>query len=102
MAKKSTKPAAAATKKPAPTKKAAPAKAKKKAPAKKNAPVEIELDAAEAKAIELVHTTDKVCTELEVAVTTAVAQAVGKVFKKHSISLTSAQAEKVALLLFGD
>jgi hypothetical protein len=101
MAKKSTKPAAE-TKKPAPAKKAPAAKAKKKAPAKKSGPAEIELDAAEAKAIELVHTSDKVCTELEVAVTSAVAQAVGKVFKQHSVSLTSAQAQKVALLLFGD
>jgi hypothetical protein len=101
MAKKTTKSAAKPSKAPA---KKAPAKAtKKKAPAKKQAkPVEIELDPAEAKAIELAHASDEVCTELEDAVTSAISQAVRKVFKQHDVALTSDQAEEVALLLFGD
>ena len=102
MAKKTTKPATKA-KKQAPTKKANGTKAtKKKAPTKKAKPVEIKVDAVEAKAIELAHSSDKVCTELEKVVTSAVSQAVRKVFKQHRISLTSAQAQKVALLLFRD
>jgi hypothetical protein len=97
MAKKTTTPATKA-KKNSPTKRAT----KKKSPAKKAKPVEIELDALEAKAFELAHSSDKVCTKLEKAVTLAVFQAVRKVFKQHRISLTTAQVEKVALLLFGD
>jgi hypothetical protein len=93
MAKKTTKPATKSTKK---------ATSKKKAPAKKTKPMAIEIDAVEAEAIELAHSSDKVCTELEEAVTSAVSQAVRKVFKQHRVSLTSAQAEKVALLLFRD
>ena len=94
MAKKTSKPAAK-TSKPA-------TKAKKKAPAKKTKPIEIELDAIETKAFELAHSSDKVCTELEEGVMLAVSQAVRKVFKQHGVSLTSAQAEKVAMLLFAD
>ena len=101
MAKKTTKPATE-SKKQAPVKKATGAKGtKKKAPAKKNT-LEIELDEVEAEAIELVHSSDKVCTELEKAVTSTVFLAVRKVYKQHGISLTSSQAEKVALLLFGE
>jgi hypothetical protein len=102
MAKKTTKPAAA-TKKPAPAKKATGAKAaKKKAAPAKSETVEIELDEVEATAIELVHASSKVCDELEKAVTSAVSQAVRKVFKENKVSLTTEQAQKVALLLFGD
>lgn len=102
MAKKTTKPATQ-SKKPAPTKKATGAKAtKKKAPAKKSETIEIELDAVEAKAFELAHASDKVCTELEETVMSAVSDAVRKVYKKNGITLTSDQAQKVALLLFGD
>ncbi len=101
MAKKTTKPATESKK--TTTNKAPGAKtAKKKAPAKRTKPVEIEVDAVEAKAIELAHSSDKVCAELEEAVTAAAFQTVRKVFKQHCISLTSAQAEKVALLLFQD
>jgi len=84
------------------TKKATAAKAKKKAPAKKAKPVEIELEPGEIKAFELAHSSAKVCKELELAVTSAISQAVRKVFKQHGIALATAQAEKVALLLFGD
>jgi hypothetical protein len=98
MAKKTTK-SATESKKKAPAKKAT----KKKAPAKSQAkPMEIELDPIEIKAFELAHSSDKVCADLEKVVTSSVSQAVRKVFKQHSISLTASQAEKVALLLFGD
>lgn len=88
------------------TKQAPAAKAKKtpakKAPAKKSKPVEIELEPAEIKAFELAHSSKQVCKELELAVTATIATAVRKVFKQHSIALSPVQAEKVALLLFGD
>jgi hypothetical protein len=90
MAKKTTK------KKPAAT------KAKKKASAKKVERVEIELDPVEAKAYELAHSSGEVCRELELAVSSAMFQAVRKVFKQHRISLTMPQAQKVAVFLFGD
>jgi hypothetical protein len=95
MAKKTTK------------KKPVAAKAKKKAPAKTSAKkqvehVEIELDSVEAKAYELAHSSSEMCEELEVAVSLAISEAVRKIFKKHRISLTMPQAQKVALFLFGD
>lgn len=103
MAKKTTKSATETTKRAPAKRKAAGAKAtKKKASPRKSEPVEIELDAVEAAAIELVHSSDKVCLELEKAVTSTVCEAVRKVFKQHRISLTSEQAQRVALLLFGD
>jgi hypothetical protein len=85
-------------------KKKAPAKgAKKKAPAKrKEEQIEIHLDAVEQKALDLVQASDQVCNEIERDVTAAVAKAVGAVFKKHKINLTPAQAENVALILFGN
>jgi hypothetical protein len=102
MAKKMTK-CATETKKPAPAKKTTGAKAaKKKAAPAKTEPIEIELEEVEATAIELVHSSSKVCDELEKAVTSAVSQAVRKVYKQNKVSLTTEQAEKVALLLFGD
>lgn len=101
MAKKTTKPATE-IKKQSPAKKAGAKATKKKAPAKKSEPAGVEIDAVEAKAFELVHSSDKVCNELEAAVTVAVSDAVRKVFKQHGISLAAAQAQKVALLLFGD
>jgi hypothetical protein len=102
MAKKTTKSAA---NKPTPKgKKATQTKAtKKKTPTKKQAkPTEIKLDPVEAKAFELAHSSEKVCVELEKSVISAASLAVRKVFKQHHISLTTSQAEKVALLLFGD
>ncbi len=74
----------------------------KKKPPKKAKPVEIEIDPAETKAFELVQSSNKVCEELELEVTAAVAQAVRKVFKQHHVALTLSQAEKVAAILFGD
>ena len=85
-------------------KKAAPAKKatkKKSAPRQDDEMMEITLDAAEQKAFDLVQSSDDVCDELETVVTAAVAKAVGTVFKKHKIALTAAQAENVALILFG-
>jgi hypothetical protein len=91
MAKKTTKKKSTAT------------KAKTKAsPKKKIEHVEIELDRVEAKAYELAHSSGEVCEELELAVSLAMSQAVLKVFKKHRISLTMPQAQKVAVFLFGD
>jgi hypothetical protein len=92
MAKKTSKKAA--------TKKAA----KKKAPAKKQKPVEekIVLDAVEETALELAHSSDEACKDLELAATLAISQAVRKVFKKHGVTLNAVQGEKVALILFGD
>lgn len=86
MAKKTSKPATKA----------------KKTPAKSSKAREIKVDAVEAEAIELVHTSDRVCGELEEAVTTAACQAVRKVFKQHGISLNPEQTQKVAFLLFRD
>jgi hypothetical protein len=95
MAKKTTKPAAKA-------KKATGAKPAKKAPAKKVETIEIKLDAVETQAIQLADSSDDVCEELEKAVTSAVSDAVRKVYKKNKITLTAAQAENVALALFAD
>ena len=83
------------------TKKKAPTKTKKK-PTKKVERIEIELDPVETKAFELAHSSEDVRRELEEAVTSAMSQAVRKVFKQHRISLTSSQAQEVAVLLFGD
>ena len=86
-------------------KKATPAKSgKKKAPAKrkKEEQIEIQLDAVEQQALDLVQASDQVCNDLEHDVTDAVSKAVGAVFEKHNITLTPAQAENVALILFGN
>jgi hypothetical protein len=107
MAKKTSKPAPE-TKKQSPVKKATGAKAasakatKKKAAPKEPESVEIELDAVEAEAFELAHSSDQLASDLEKAVTSAVTQVIRKVYKQHSISLSLAQAERVALMLFGD
>ena len=92
----------AATKKTA-KKKPAATKAAKKKPAKKQAePEQIVLSAVEEKAFDLVQKSKAVCRELEVAVTAAVADSVQAVFKQHGIALTAAQAQNVAVILFGD
>ncbi len=96
MAKKAAKKAVA-------KKKPAAAKAAKKAPTKKKAePEQIVLSAIEEQAFDLVQKSKAVCRELEVAVTAAVAEAVQAVFKRHGSPLTAAQAQNVALILFGD
>jgi hypothetical protein len=91
-------------KKAAPSKKAAKAKpAKKKtAPAIKDDQIEIMLEPIEKEALDLVQTSNQLCNDLEVAVTSAVSQAVRKVFKSHKVALSAAQAENVALILFGN
>jgi hypothetical protein len=98
MAKKTAK------KKAAPAKKAAPTKGSKKKSAPRHAdePIELKLDEVEQKAVDLVATSDALCNDLEVAVTAAVAKTVGAVYKKHKIKLDPAQAETVALVLFGN
>jgi hypothetical protein len=91
-----------AKKKAAPAKKATATKSKKKAPAKKPEHVDIELDPVEVEAYELAHSSEKVCKELELTVTLAMAQAVRKVYKQHGITLSPPQAQQVAMILFGD
>jgi hypothetical protein len=113
MAKKtvSKKKAAPATKKATPAKKGKkaaspkkPAKATKKTPMPpvEEEPMELILDEVEQQAVNLVATSDPLCDELELAVTSAVAKIVRTVYKKHKINLTAAQAENVALVLFGN
>jgi transposase len=78
-------------------------KAKKKAPAKaKDEQIEIKLDVLEQHALDLVQKSDPICNDLEKEVTAAVAKSVANVFKKHGVKLTPAQAENVALILFGN
>ena len=64
--------------------------------------IEIQLDAVEQQAIDLVSTSDKLCDDLEEAVTAAVSKSVGTIYKQHKIKLTPEQAENVALVLFGN
>jgi hypothetical protein len=71
-------------------------------PAADEMEMEIVLDAAEQKAIDLVQSSDQVCDDLEEAVTAVVSKTVATVFKKHKVNLTAAQAENVALVLFGN
>ena len=98
MAKKKT-----AKKKSAGAKKATPAKkSKKTAPVQAEESMELKLDRAEQQAVHLVSTSEQLCDELERAVTVAVAKTVQSIYKKHKLSLSAAQAENVALLLFGD
>jgi hypothetical protein len=89
-------------KKAAPAKKATKKAKKKAAPAHKEEQIEIKLEAVEQEALDLVSTSDQLCNDLEAAVTAAVAKTVATVYKKHKITLTSAQAENVALILFGN
>jgi len=77
-------------------------KSKSKRSSKKVERVEIELDPIQSAAFELAYSSDAVRRELELSVTSAISQAVRKVFKKHKISLTSPQALEVAGFLFGD
>ena len=93
----------AAKKNPTGAKKANPAKKSKKTPpARAEESMELKLDSVEQQAVHLVSTSDQLCDELEKAVTAAVTNTVQKVYKKHKLSLSAAQAENVALLLFGD
>jgi hypothetical protein len=91
-------------KKKAAAKKAPSAKKGTKTGKKKAAPKreEIVLEPIEQEAIEVARNSEAVCHELEMAVTAALTTAVQKVFKANKVALNSAQAEKVAYLLFGD
>lgn len=63
---------------------------------------EIELDETESKAIDLVRESDAVCDALETEVNKVVTQAVRKIYKAYGASLTAAQAQNVATVLFGN
>jgi hypothetical protein len=63
---------------------------------------EIELDDTERKAIDLVFNSDSIRNSLETEVNTVVTLAIRKVCKAHGASLTTAQAQNVAMVLFGD
>ncbi len=63
---------------------------------------EIVLDEAESKAVDLVLDSNDLREALEVEVNAVVAQAVRKICKAHGASLTAAQAQNVAMMLFGD
>jgi hypothetical protein len=62
----------------------------------------IELDETESKVIDLVLDSDDMRNALEVEVNTVVTEAVRKICKAHGASLTVAQAQNVAMVLFGD
>jgi hypothetical protein len=64
--------------------------------------VEIVPDALEQQALDLVQTSERLCDDLEEAVTAAVSKAVGAVFKRYKVVLSAEQAENVALILFGN
>jgi hypothetical protein len=63
---------------------------------------EIELDETERQAVDLVLQRDDMRSALETEVNTVVTQAVRKICKAHGASLTAAQAQNVAMVLFGD
>jgi hypothetical protein len=63
---------------------------------------EIELDDTERKTIDLVVECDEIRQDLELEVSSVVAQAVRKICKSHGTTLTAAQAQNVAMVLFGD
>ncbi len=63
---------------------------------------EIKLDAVESKAVDLVLESHDLRNALEMEVNTVVTQAVRKLCKAYGASLTAAQAQNVAMVLFGD
>ena len=63
---------------------------------------EIELDVTERRAVNLVLKSDDLRNALEMEVNTVVTQAVRKLCKAHGAALTAAQAQNVAMVLFGD
>jgi hypothetical protein len=63
---------------------------------------EIELDETESKAVDMVLDSEKMLKSLEIEVNTAVTLAVRKVCKAHGAALTTAQAQNVAMVLFGN
>ena len=64
--------------------------------------IEIELDATECEAVDLVLDSDDLRLALETEVNRVVSQAVRKLCKAHGVALTAAQAQNVAMTLFGD
>jgi hypothetical protein len=111
MAKKKSKTAKSST--AAKSRKPAAGKAAKRSPSKGNGnghvhdehcghDEEIELDDSEQKAVDLVLDSDAMRDSLENEVGTAVTLAVRKVCKAHGAPLTAAQAQNVAIVLFGD
>jgi len=104
-----------AKKKSTTTKSSAPKKTRKPSakPASKKSPPkqhdhhgeheeEIELDETESKAVDLVLESEDLRNALEMEVNTVVTQAVRKICKAHGATLTVAQAQNVAMMLFGD
>ena len=87
-------------------------KAATKRAAQKSAPVshdhehehdqEIELDPTEEQAFRLAQKSRPFRDEMETAVTVAISKTVRKVFKGHGVALSAEQAEKMAMILFGD
>jgi hypothetical protein len=78
-----------------------------KKPAKQHEPhvepeEEIELDEAESQAIDHIVECDEAREALEVEVNKVVTQAVRKICKAHGATLSVAQAQNVAMVLFGD
>ncbi len=63
---------------------------------------EIELDEAESQAIDHIVECDEAREALEVEVNKVVTQAVRKICKAHGAALSVAQAQNVAMVLFGD
>ena len=63
---------------------------------------EVELDDTERKTIDMVLDSDKVRVALETEVSTALTTAVRKFCRQHGASLSAAQAQNVAMVLFGD
>jgi hypothetical protein len=64
--------------------------------------MEIELDATERKAVDLVLERNDMCSALEAEVNRVVTNAVRKICKEYGAPLTIAQAQNVAMMLFGD
>jgi hypothetical protein len=56
----------------------------------------------ETQAFDLAQSSEKVCKELELAVTKAAAIAVRKIFRLHKIHLNVAEAANLTVVLFGE
>jgi hypothetical protein len=64
--------------------------------------VEIELDDTEQEAIDMVFDSDELRLAMETEVDAAVTAAVRKVCRQYGTPLSTAQAQNVAMVLFGD
>jgi hypothetical protein len=77
--------------------------AKKKTSRRRPPPPEkVSLGSKEKQAIALAQSSEALCQELELAVTSAMIGAVREVYRRHDLSLGGAAAQNVALVLFGD